>query len=188
MTPMSVMTDPSAGCWPAMGRLAPFFSANFARLYRFALARTDGDADAAEEAVQKSLIVAMRKLHTFRGEATLFTWLCAICRHEISAWRMAKGRQSAFILSEDAPEVRDRLAAIASIAAEGPDETFTRNETARLVQVALDLLPGAYSDVLEWKYIYGLTVAISERSRQDPKPEPCRPAPARPFEKCSWCW
>ena len=149
---------------------ALFFSANFARLYRFALTRTDGDADAAEEAVQKSLIVAMRKLHTFRGEATLFTWLCAICRHEISAWRMAKGRQSAFILSEDAPEVRDRLAAIASIAAEGPDETFTRNETARLVQVALDLLPGAYSDVLEWKYIYGLTVAeISERSRTGPK-------------------
>jgi RNA polymerase sigma-70 factor (ECF subfamily) len=149
---------------------ALFFSANFGRLYRFALARTDGDPDAAEDMVQKTLIVAVRKMHTFRGEATLFTWLCAICRREVSAWRTAKGRQAAFILPEDAPEVRDQLAAIASAAAEQPDEAFTRSETARLVQVALDLLPGAYSDVLEWKYIHGLTVAeISERSRKRPK-------------------
>jgi RNA polymerase sigma-70 factor (ECF subfamily) len=148
---------------------ALFFSANFDRLYRFALTRTDGDADAAEEAVQKTLIVGLRKLHTFRGEAALFTWLCAICRHEISAWRLAKGRQAEFLLSEDAPEVRDQLAAIAMEAMQ-PDEAFARNETARLVQVALDLLPGAYSDLLEWKYIYGLTVAeISERSKTGPK-------------------
>jgi RNA polymerase sigma-70 factor (ECF subfamily) len=147
-----------------------FFSANFARLYRFALARTDGDPDAAEDIAQRTLIVALRKMHTFRGEATLFTWLCAICRHEISAWRMARGGQATFMFPEDAPEVRDQLAAIASGAAEQPDEAFSRNETARLVQVALDLLPGAYSDVLEWKYIYGLTVAeIGERSRKGPK-------------------
>lgn len=74
------------------------------------------------------------------------------------------------MLSEDAPEIRDQLAAIASMAADQPDEAFSRSETARLVQVALDLLPGAYSDLLEWKYIYGLTVAeISERSRTGPK-------------------
>ena len=149
---------------------ALFFNGNFPRLYRFALTRTDGDEDAAEEVVQKTLIAGMRRLHTFRGEATLFTWLCAICRHEISAWRLARGRLSAVMLSEDAPEIRDQLAALASVAAEQPDETFSRNETARLVQVALDLLPGAYSDVLEWKYIYGLTVAeISQRSQKGPK-------------------
>lgn len=148
---------------------ALFFTTNFDRLYRFALTRTDGDADAAEEAVQKTLIAGLRKIHTFRGEAALFTWLCTICRHEISAWRLAKGRQAELILSEDAPEVRDQLAAIA-MAAMQPDEAFARNETARLVQVALDLLPGAYSDLLEWKYIHGLTVAeISERSQRGPK-------------------
>ena len=149
---------------------ARFFEANFPKLYRFALTRTDGNADAAEEIVQKTLITAMRKLHTFRGEATLFTWLCAICRREVSTWKLAQGRHSAVLLSEDEPDVRDQLAALASVAAAQPDETFTRNETARLVQVALDLLPGAYSDVLEWKYIYGLTVAeIGERSRRGPK-------------------
>jgi RNA polymerase sigma-70 factor (ECF subfamily) len=111
----------------------------------------------------------MRKLHTFREEAALFTWLCAICRREVSAWRVAQGRHSALMLPEDAPEIREQLAALASVA-EQPDQVFDRGETARLVQVALDLLPGSYSEVLEWKYIYGLTVAeISERMSTGPK-------------------
>lgn len=147
-----------------------FFDGVFPRLYRFALRRTEGDHDAAEEIAQKTLIKAMRKLHTFRGEAAMFTWLCAICRRELSAWRVAHGRQVRMMLSGDAPEVRSQLASLASVAAEQPDEVFDRGETARLVQVALDLLPGSYSDVLEWKYIYGLTVAeISERTSTGPK-------------------
>ena len=72
-----------------------FFDAHFPRLYRFALRRTGGDHDAAEEIAQKTLINAMRKLHGFRAESTLFTWLCAICRREVSAWRVARVRQSA---------------------------------------------------------------------------------------------
>jgi RNA polymerase sigma-70 factor (ECF subfamily) len=147
-----------------------FFDSTFPRLYRFALRRTDGNHDAAEEIAQKTLITAMRRLHTFRGEAMLFTWLCAICRREVSVWRVARGRYSEMMLSGDAPEVRSQLAALASVAAEQPDEVFDRGETARLVQVALDLLPGSYSEVLEWKYIYGLTVAeISERMATGPK-------------------
>jgi RNA polymerase sigma-70 factor (ECF subfamily) len=145
-----------------------FFDGHFPRLFRFALKCTDGDHDAAEEIVQKTLITAMRKLHTFRGEAALFTWLCAICRREGSAWRVARGRHSALMLSEDAPEIREQLAAL--VTAQQPDEAFDRGETARLVQVALDLLPGSYSEVLEWKYIYGLTVAeISQRMSTGPK-------------------
>jgi RNA polymerase sigma-70 factor (ECF subfamily) len=145
------------------------FDGHFPRLYRFALRRTGGDHDAAEEIAQKTLITAMRKLHTFREEAALFTWLCAICRREVSAWRVAQGRHSALMLPEDAPEIREQLATLASVA-EQPDQVFDRGETARLVQVALDLLPGSYSEVLEWKYIYGLTVAeISERMSTGPK-------------------
>jgi RNA polymerase sigma-70 factor (ECF subfamily) len=147
-----------------------FFDGHFSRLYRFALRRTNGDADAAEEIVQKTLIVAVRRLHTFRGEATLFTWLCAICRREITAWQTTRGRQTAVMLPEDSPAARDQLAALAAFAAQQPDETFSRNETARLVQVALELLPGSYSEVLEWKYIYGLTVdEISQRMSSGPK-------------------
>ena len=69
-----------------------FFDAYFDRVFRFALRRC-GDADAAEDIAQASLVQAMRRLETWRGEAALFTWLCAICRRELMAWWTRTGRQ-----------------------------------------------------------------------------------------------
>ena len=61
-----------------------FFEDNFARLYRFALVRLSDDPEAAREIAQITLTQALRKLHTYRAESALFTWLCAICRNETS--------------------------------------------------------------------------------------------------------
>ena len=57
-----------------------FFADYFPRLYRFARRRLEGDEQAVEDVVQSTLIRAVRKLHTYRGEAALFTWLCTLCR------------------------------------------------------------------------------------------------------------
>ena len=61
-----------------------FFSDNFARLYRFALTRLPDDPDGTREVVQIALTKAIAKLHTYRGESALFTWLCAITRKIIA--------------------------------------------------------------------------------------------------------
>jgi RNA polymerase sigma-70 factor (ECF subfamily) len=134
-----------------------FFAGYFQRLFRFALRRV-GDSDAAEDIVQASLVVAMTKLHTWRGEAALFTWLCTLCRHELSAYWRRAGRREETTLVEDAPEIRATLESLAA-GAEGPDRELERREIARQVQLTLDFLPGRYGDVLEWKYILGLSVA-----------------------------
>src|SRR5438445_519862 len=89
-----------------------FFDTYFPGLYRFALRRLDRDADAAEEVVQATLCKGMTKLYTYRGEATLFTWLCTICRHEIGAFRRHQGKFRETPLSEDIPEVRAALESI----------------------------------------------------------------------------
>ncbi len=136
-----------------------FFKDYFPRLYRFAVHRVGQDADAAEEIVQATMIKAIRRLHTWQGRSTLFTWLCAICRNEIASWRERTGRHEVVPLAEDAPEMRDRLASIAAQIVERPDAAFERQEVSRLVQVALDALPARYADVLEWKYMQGLAVA-----------------------------
>ena len=60
-----------------------FFADYFPRLFRFAILRLR-DPDAAEDIVQTSLIAGVRHLASWRREATLFTWLCTICRREIS--------------------------------------------------------------------------------------------------------
>jgi RNA polymerase sigma-70 factor (ECF subfamily) len=138
--------------------LEEFFAEFFPRLYRFARARLEGDDDAAEEAVQATMTRAVRKLHTFRGEAAMFTWLCALCRREISAHRARTGTTVEVSLVDDEPGVRAALDALAILASDDPESQLQRRELSRLVQVTLDHLPGRYGDALEWKYLQGLSV------------------------------
>lgn len=145
-----------------------FFDAYFDRVFRFALRRC-GDADAAEDIAQASLVHAMRRLETWRGEAALFTWLCTICRRELMAWWTRTGRHPPRRSIEDDVEVRAALERVAA-SDDDPEWLLERSETAQLVQATLDRLPGHYGDVLEWKYIEGLAVAeIAARLRSTPK-------------------
>lgn len=142
-----------------------FFDENFARLYRFALVRLQGEEEAAREVAQITLSKALRKLDTYRGEAALFTWLCSICRNATSDWLAEQGRYRAHIvLAEDFPEVQAAVDSIQVPAALLPDAQYRRVELLRLIQVALDSLPPKYGDALEWKYIQGYSVKeIAER-------------------------
>ncbi|MGI9233901.1 MAG: RNA polymerase sigma factor [Woeseiaceae bacterium] len=142
-----------------------FFDENFARLYRFALTRLSDDPDAAREVAQISLTKAVRKLHTYRAESALFTWLCAICRNETSDWLARQGRyRQHIVLTEDFPEIQAAVDSFHAPAQMSPDRHYRRVELLRLIQVALDKLPARYGDVLEWKYIEGhSTKEISER-------------------------
>jgi RNA polymerase sigma-70 factor (ECF subfamily) len=136
-----------------------FFSSHFARLYRFALPRLNGDAEAAREVVQATLGKAMRKLADFRGEAALFTWLCQICRRNIVDYLRAQHRYTErVVLIDDRPELRAAIEAL-----EAPEEydlvsTYGRAEASRLIRTVLDRLPARYGDALEWKYVEGHSV------------------------------
>lgn len=136
-----------------------FFDENFARLYRFALARLSDDPDAAREVAHISLTRAVRKLHTYRAESALFTWLCAICRNETSDWLSKQSRyREHIVLSEDLPEIQAAVDSFQTPEQMSPERHYKRVETMRLIQVALDRLPAQYGDVLEWKYIEGHSV------------------------------
>ena len=71
-----------------------FFDTYFARVYRFALPRLNGNPDAAKDVVQATLVKAIRSLPGFRGDAALFTWLCQICRREVADFVRAQRRHS----------------------------------------------------------------------------------------------
>ena len=137
---------------------AEFFDGYFPRLYRFALRRLGEHADAAEDVVQAALCRAISALKSWRGEAALFTWLCTFCRHEISSHYRESGRRPQSIgLMEDAPEMP------------ATDEAH-QGDVARLVHSTLDGLPDGYGDVLEWKYLLGLSVEeIAARLNVSPK-------------------
>ncbi len=136
-----------------------FFNENFARLYRFAATRLPDDPDGTREVVQIALTKAMRKLHTYRGESALFTWLCAICRNEMSDWLARLGRyRQHIVLTEDYPEIQAAVDSFQAPQSTSPEENYQRAELVRLIQVALDRLPPKYGNVLEWKYIEGYSV------------------------------
>jgi len=136
-----------------------FFEENFARLYRFAIARLSDDPEGAREVVQITLTRAVRKLHTFRAESALFTWLCAICRNEVSDWLRRQGRyREHIVLVEDLPEVMAAVDSFQAPLEDSPERDYERAEALRLIQVALDRLPAKYGNVLEWKYVEGHSV------------------------------
>lgn len=136
-----------------------FFNEYFSRVYRFALPRVNGDANAAEEVVQATLTKAMQKLDSYRGEASLFTWICQICRHQVADYiRANRRRTDRVVLLEDNPGVRAALDSISAPEFDEPETRYGSGEVRRLVQSVLDRLPARYGDALEWKYVEGLSV------------------------------
>lgn len=148
-----------------------FFDASFPKLYRFALARLNGQRDDATEIVQLTLCRAFEHLDSYRGEASLFGWMCQICRNAINdRSRRAQLEPMPLALLEDDAEVRSILESIAAPTADEPFSQVARSEMVRFIQATLDSLPGRYGDVLEWKYVDGLSVKeIANRLAVGPK-------------------
>ena len=130
-----------------------FFNMYVGRLYRFCVTRMQ-DESAVEDVVQVTMHKALRHLAGYRGEASLFTWLCQIGRNEMANWGVRHAQQSGReVPLDDRPEVR---AALESLYA---GDAAQRVELQQLVQLTLDHLPDQYGKALEWKYLDGLSVA-----------------------------
>lgn len=141
-----------------------FFKEYFPRLFRFTLTRVDNDADLAEEIVQRTMCIVVRKMGTYRGEALLFTWLCQICRNETSAvFRQRNLEMQDDVPIEDHPAVQ---AALESVAADDgrPETARRREEIANFVRVTLLHLPTNYAQALEMKYVQGCSVGEIAKS------------------------
>jgi RNA polymerase sigma-70 factor (ECF subfamily) len=142
-----------------------FFADHFPSLFRFALVRAGNDSFIADEVVQSTFCKAFDNLDRFRGEASLLTWLCRICRNElISYYRRSRRRPQLVELAEERPEIRSALELLSEAEPVSPETRLRQKEVARWVQVTLDSLPARYGRALEWKYIHGLSVReIGER-------------------------
>ncbi len=141
-----------------------FFEANIQGLYRFALVRVGHDVELARDISQAAICRGIERLETYRGEAPLFSWLCSICRFEITGhFRKLRRRPLEVELPEDGLEARGSLESL-SFELGDPEDQALRREIGRLVHVTIDNLPPHYRSVLVWKYVDGLSVReIGER-------------------------
>ncbi len=135
--------------------LRHFFDEYFPRLYRYARHRLRNEAD-VDDVVQVVLAQAARRMETYRGEATLLTWLVQICRHEISRQLKQSTRDADMMM----PFLNDELlrSVVESIEMDAscdPEASSRRIELISLIQFALDQLPEHYARALELKYVEG---------------------------------
>jgi len=126
-----------------------------APMYRFALARLDGDRELARETVQIAMTKALARLETYRGASSLLTWLCACCRNEIL---MHLRRLRTAPVEVELDDAAQPAAGSPSRRAADPEANLLRVESTRLVHTTLDLLPLRYAQALEWKYLEQLSV------------------------------
>ncbi len=136
-----------------------FFKDYFPRLYRFVLPRVDYSIADAQDICQETLVRALRRLSTYRGEAALYSWVCQIAAHEVADhWQRHRRDGKRTVFAEDDPSVQAVLATLRANASDSPESHRYNADIARLVQATLDNLPGRFGDALEWKYLDGLSV------------------------------
>lgn len=117
------------------------------RLYAYAM-RITGSPDAAEEAVQESLIAAWQGAGKFRGEGRVIAWLLGIVHHK--ALNQLRGRVEAS-LEEGLPDLLD--------GGPQPYEQAANHEQRRLLRRGLESLSPDHRAVLELVFYQGLSLA-----------------------------
>lgn len=115
------------------------------------------DPDDAEDVAHAALLKAVQNLDTFRGEASVRTWLHAITTNEC---RMLRRRKSPTSLDDYLDQVVEgRLGPVEP----DPEELAIELETRREVMDGLAALPGNYRCALLLKDGQGLTVGETAR-------------------------
>jgi RNA polymerase sigma-70 factor (ECF subfamily) len=124
------------------------------RLYRIAISVLRNAAD-AEDALQESYLAAYRAIGSFRGDASLATWLSKlVMNHCLARKRKAQRRDNIVaIVPEDSEEE-----AIAPIEFDTPDRALVRAELRELLENKVEQLPEAFRTVFMMRCVEELTV------------------------------
>lgn len=143
-----------------------FFDAYAERLGSFAARRSALDAAAIEDVVQMTMINAMRSLESFRGESSLFTWLCQICRNQLADARRKAARQPPMQSFEQLSEEKPLAKVVQLTDFRDPLDECAADDDRGSVRRALNKLPAHYARILELRFGDELTVPEISRVLQ----------------------
>lgn len=129
-----------------------FFDTYVPRLSSFAARRSALDSVAIEDVVQMTMINAMRNLGSYRGSATLFTWLCKICRNQLADVRRNSTRRPHAQSVEELAAERPLGTVIELIDFRDPLDECERDSTSGTVRRVINTLPGHYAGILELRF------------------------------------
>ncbi|GBC84571.1 ECF RNA polymerase sigma factor SigR [bacterium HR11] len=123
------------------------------RVYHLAY-RMCRQPDLARDAAQEALTIALQKIHQFRGESRLITWLYQILFHECLRSRRESTRWATMVSLDERPD----LAALSKFPlSPGPEEQALQDEERRLFWTAVERLPESLRSVYLLREIEGLS-------------------------------
>ncbi|MBZ9959855.1 MULTISPECIES: RNA polymerase sigma factor [unclassified Mesorhizobium] len=125
---------------------------NNQRLYRLARGMVRNDSE-AEDIVQEAYVRAFTNLGTYRGDASLSTWLSRIVINE-ALGRLRKGRRT--VAMPENPEAQ--IIRFPLNPSDDPERTMAQRQILGLVERATDSLPDAYRAVFVARVIEGLSI------------------------------
>lgn len=132
-------------------------------LYRTARSILKDDAD-AEDVLQESYLLAFRRIHQFRGDAKLSTWLTRIVVNEAIARSRTTTRRAQILDLHHGADLANGGANGGSDIdmeqsnSEQPDEAAMRSEARTLLERKIDALPDAFRTVFVLRALEELTV------------------------------
>jgi RNA polymerase sigma-70 factor (ECF subfamily) len=127
-----------------------FFETYAERVSGFAARRCALDSSALEDIVQMTMINAMRNLASFRGESSLFTWLCTICRNQLSDHQRRVSRRPATSSIDEISATR--ALPIQLVDYRDPLNECTDESGRNEIRHAINTLPPRYARILELRY------------------------------------
>ncbi|QIG47957.1 RNA polymerase sigma factor [Nordella sp. HKS 07] len=126
------------------------------KLYRLARSIVRNDSE-AEDIVQETYVTAFAHLGTFRGEASLATWLSRIAINEALGRLRKRRRQTALISDEPAGDAHI-IPFPLNAGSDDPERTMAQRQILALVEQATDALPDVYRTVFVARVIEGLSL------------------------------
>jgi len=156
-----------------------FYSFFKPRLSAFVASRIDSHED-IEEIVQDTLLAALDSIGNFSARARLFSWLCAIARHETADFY--RKRKIKTILFSRFPFL-ETLAHQAL----GPEGKALKSELKSEVKLTLKGLRREYAQLLRLKYLEGFSLKeIASLLKTTPKAVESKLTRARKAFSCQW--
>ena len=128
------------------------FDRHFDDVYGFVAYRLSPDLEAAQDVTQEVLLAAVRGWASYRGDATVLSWLRGIARRKVADHLRLRG-------GRDCQANMDALSELASASDVGP------KERASILAQVIRTLPPESIELLEEKYLDGLSVRQMAQKR-----------------------
>lgn len=127
------------------------------RVFRMAKQITQNDDD-AEDVLQETFLKAYTHLDDFQGNSKFYTWLVRIAVNE-ALMKLRKRRSDRTVpLDEPIDTGEDEVAREIAVWDQNPEETYSREELARILDEAIQSLKPAYRTVFVLRDIEELSI------------------------------